>query len=63
VAARLLGRRRCSSRSGNGKAEPLMEAMEDAPVDGLTRYPSLSTHQGILRGLDLFGTGVFALSG
>eukprot|EP00612_Vaucheria_litorea_P000531 CAMPEP_0171452996 /NCGR_PEP_ID=MMETSP0945-20130129/883_1 /TAXON_ID=109269 /ORGANISM="Vaucheria litorea, Strain CCMP2940" /LENGTH=289 /DNA_ID=CAMNT_0011977779 /DNA_START=87 /DNA_END=957 /DNA_ORIENTATION=+ len=31
--------------------------------DGLTRYPSLSSPQGILRGLDLFGTFVFSFSG
>eukprot|EP00611_Tribonema_gayanum_P002449 TRINITY_DN11823_c0_g1_i1.p1 TRINITY_DN11823_c0_g1~~TRINITY_DN11823_c0_g1_i1.p1 ORF type:complete len:139 (-),score=1.34 TRINITY_DN11823_c0_g1_i1:381-776(-) len=31
--------------------------------DGLTRYPSLSSPQGVLRGLDLFGTVVFAYSG
>jgi Glycine transporter len=33
------------------------------PEDGLTRYPSFSSPQGVLRGLDLFGTVVFAYSG
>ncbi len=39
------------------------EVTEKIPEDGLTRWPSLSTHQGILRGLDWFGTSVFALAG
>ncbi|CAM9421179.1 unnamed protein product [Ascophyllum nodosum] len=33
------------------------------PEDGLTRYPTLSSAQGILRGMDYMGTAVFALSG
>ncbi len=33
------------------------------PEDGLARWPSLKSHQGVLRGLDWFGTAVFSLAG
>lgn len=33
------------------------------PDDGLTRYPTLRSPQGVLRGMDYMGTAVFALSG
>ncbi len=36
---------------------------EVIPEDGLARWPSLNTYQGILRGLDWFGTAVFSLAG
>ncbi len=36
---------------------------EVIPEEGLTRWPSLNTYQGILRGLDWFGTATFSLAG
>jgi hypothetical protein len=31
--------------------------------DGMNRYPALNSSKGLLRGLDYFGTLVFAVSG
>ena len=40
-----------------------MSSLASEPVDGMPRYPSLSSVGGVLRGLDYAGTLVFASGG
>mmetsp|Transcript_399 Transcript_399/g.719 ORF Transcript_399/g.719 Transcript_399/m.719 type:complete len:308 (-) Transcript_399:1809-2732(-) len=58
---------RCSSHKGASdpypKAGVFGPAIVGGEVDGLTRYPSVASSSGLLRGADYFGTVVFAVSG
>eukprot|EP00903_Cladosiphon_okamuranus_P006792 g6620.t1 len=46
-----------------GEKPALINRYISPPEDGLTRYPTLRSPQGVLRGLDYLGTTVFAISG
>lgn len=41
----------------------LMHAAKSTSQDGMARFPALTSPGGLLRGLDYFGTVVFAISG
>ncbi|KAI8612365.1 UPF0126 domain-containing protein [Chytriomyces sp. MP71] len=40
-----------------------LDASQQSPREGLPRWPSVTSATGLLRSLDWFGTGVFAVSG
>ncbi|CAM9137814.1 unnamed protein product [Ectocarpus sp. 12 AP-2014] len=47
----------------SGEKPALINRYIEPPEDGLTRYPTFRSPQGVLRGLDYLGTTVFAISG
>ena len=67
----LLQPRRCFSTPINSNKEQSSNALSDHETfvqtygfrEGLPRFPDITTPTGILRGLDYFGTIVFAASG
>ncbi|CAN0024559.1 unnamed protein product [Ectocarpus sp. 12 AP-2014] len=47
----------------SGEKPALINRYIEPPEDGLKRYPTFRSPQGVLRGLDYLGTTVFAISG